>query len=144
MLHLLPERYITHYGCFAALLQYVAAGLLGDVAKSAQHAEGAVYIKVPEMDTKLSGATSTSLDQMLERKTVSTLFAELEEQHPVYYRLRLSVKPAPGTSWFDALANAPGSKFAHVLVDGSGKLYSGLSWRFRVRDISMSWSSTVR
>jgi hypothetical protein len=31
-LHYLPESYITRYDWFAALLQYVAAGLLGDVA----------------------------------------------------------------------------------------------------------------
>jgi hypothetical protein len=68
------------------------------------------------------GTTSLSIVRMLEGKTVSALLAELEEQHPVYYRLRLSVKPTPGTSWFDALANAPGSKFAHVLVDGVRKI----------------------
>jgi hypothetical protein len=30
--------------------------------------------------------------------------------------------PLRGTSWFDALANAPGSKFAHVLVNGVRKI----------------------
>jgi hypothetical protein len=55
MLHLLPERYITHYGWFAALLQYVAAGLLSDVTQYAQHAEGAMCSKGLETDTKLWG-----------------------------------------------------------------------------------------
>jgi hypothetical protein len=121
-LHYLPEWYITRYGWFAALLQYVAAGLLSDVTQYAQHAEGAVYTKGLETHMKQWGTTSLSIVRMLEGKTVSALLAELEEQHPVYYRLRLSVKPAPGTSWFDALANAPGSKFAHVLVDGVRKI----------------------
>jgi hypothetical protein len=95
-LHYLPESYITRYGWFAALLQYFAAGLLGDVAQLAQHAEGAVYTKGLETHMKQWGTTSLSIVRMLEGKTVSALLAELEEQHPVYYRLRLSVKPAPG------------------------------------------------
>jgi hypothetical protein len=41
----------------------------------------------------------------------------------VYYRLsQLSVEPAPGTSWFDALANAPGAEVADVFVDGVRKI----------------------
>jgi hypothetical protein len=55
MLHFLVERYITHYGWFAALLQYVAAGLLGDVTQYAQHAEEAMCSKGLETDTKLRG-----------------------------------------------------------------------------------------
>jgi hypothetical protein len=118
-LHFLPECHITHYGWFTALLQYVPTGLLGDVA---QHAEGAVYTKGLETHMKQWATTSLSIVRMLEGKTVSALLAEREEQHPVYYRLRLSVKLAPGTSWFDALANAPRSKFAHVLVNGIRKI----------------------
>jgi hypothetical protein len=52
-LHFLPEWHITHYGWFAALLQYVAAGLLGDVTLYTQHAEGAMHIKDPETDMEL-------------------------------------------------------------------------------------------
>jgi hypothetical protein len=52
-LHYLPEWYITRYGWFAALLQYVPTGLLGDVTQYAQHAEGTMYIRGPETDTKL-------------------------------------------------------------------------------------------
>jgi hypothetical protein len=83
MLHFLPEWYIIRYGWFAALLQYVPTGLLGDVAHLAQHAEGAVYIKGPETDTKLWGTTSPSLVRRLEGKTVSALLAELKERSPV-------------------------------------------------------------
>jgi hypothetical protein len=60
---------------------------------------------------------------MLEGKTVSALLAELEEQSQTYYRLyQLTVEPAPGTSWLDALANAPGAKFANVFVYGVRKI----------------------
>jgi hypothetical protein len=121
MLHFLPEWHTAHYGR-SAILQYISAGLLDDVSPYTQHAEGAVHINGFETDMKQWGTTSLSIVRMLEGKTVSALLAELEEQHPVYYRLRLSVKPAPGTSWFDALANAHGSKFAHVLVDGVRKI----------------------
>jgi hypothetical protein len=60
--------------------------LLGDVAQLAQHADGAVYIKVLENDMELWGTTSPSLDQMLEGKAISALLAKLEERNPVYYR----------------------------------------------------------
>jgi hypothetical protein len=85
--------------------------------------EEAVHIKVPETDTNLWGTTSPWLVRMLEGKTVSALLEELEEQSQTYWRLyQLTVEPAPGTSWLDALANAPGAKFAHVLVDGVRKI----------------------
>jgi hypothetical protein len=108
MLRSLPDSYITHYGWSAAILQHAAAGLLGDVAPYAQHAEGAVYIKGFETDMKLWGATSLSIIQMLEGKTISALLAKLDDQNPVHYRLhQLSVDPALATSWLDALAYAP-------------------------------------
>jgi hypothetical protein len=68
---------------------------------------------------KLWGTPSPSLIQMLEGTTVSALLAKMEERNPVCYRLsQLSVELAPGTSWFDALVNAPGPKSVDVLVDG--------------------------
>jgi hypothetical protein len=96
MLHFLAEWHITHYGRFAAILQFVAAELLGDVAQFAQHAEEAVYIKVLETDMKLWGTTSPSLDKMLESKAISALLAKPEERNPMYYCLcELVFEPGP-------------------------------------------------
>jgi hypothetical protein len=96
-LHYLPEWYITRYGWFAALLQYVAAGLLGDVAPYIKHAEEAVYIKGLETDSKLRG-----YDITLDRPDAGGQDRRsLDDQDPnrVYYLLYMhSVDPIPGPS----------------------------------------------
>jgi hypothetical protein len=123
MLRSLPESYITHYGWSAAILQYAAPVLLGDVAPYAQHAEGTVYIKGLEKNMKLWGATSLSIVPILEGRTISALLAKLEDENPVHYRLhQLSVDPALATSWLDALAYASGAQSSNVPVDGVRKI----------------------
>jgi hypothetical protein len=68
---------------------------------------------------KLRGATSLSIVQMLEGKTISALLAKVEDENPVHYRRhQLSVDPALATSWLDALAYAPRAQPSNVSVDG--------------------------
>jgi hypothetical protein len=144
MLHYLPESYITRYGWFAALFQYVAAGLLGDV--SARPACGGSRIHQGSRDghedlghdITLTRSDAGGQDrQRTPRRDGGTASGVLPPPavhqacsgaHPgsMHWRTHLDLS-SPTSSWM-----------------GSGRLYPDPSWRFRVRDILTSWSSTVR